>query len=226
MKEGPDIAQTAALIGDPARANMLVALMDGHALTATELAHEAGVTKQTASSHLARLTEGGLLKREVQGRHHYFRLNGADVGAALEALMGVSASRTGPRTRPGPRDPALRRARVCYDHLAGEMGVQLYEHAQSSGWISGDEHGLALTDAGRAAFSEFDIDYQPLENARRPLCRACLDWSMRRHHLAGGLGKAILQAMYTRGWARRLPGSRVVHFTPQGEQAFQRWLKT
>ncbi len=226
MKEGPDIAQTAALIGDPARANMLVALMDGHALTATELAQEAGVTKQTASSHLARLTDGGLLKREVQGRHHYFRLNGADVGAALEALMGVSASRTGPRTRPGPRDPALRYARVCYDHLAGEMGVQLYEHAQSSGWILGDEHGVELTDSGRAAFSEFDIDYNQLERARRPLCRACLDWSMRRHHLAGGLGKAILQAMYMRGWARRLPNSRVVHFTPQGEQAFHSWLKS
>ena len=226
MKEGPDIAQTAALIGDPARANMLVALMDGHALTATELAYEAGVTKQTASSHLARLTDGGLLVREVQGRHHYFRLNGPDVGAVLEALMGVSAVRVGPRTRPGPRDPALRHARVCYDHLAGEMGVQLYEHAQSSGWISGDEHGLVLTDAGRAAFSQFNIDYKPLEGVRRPLCRACLDWSMRRHHLAGGLGKAILQAMYTRGWASRLPNSRVVHFTPKGEQAFQSWLRT
>ena len=153
MKEGPDIAQTAALIGDPARANMLVALMDGHALTATELAHEAGVTKQTASSHLARLTDGGLLVREVQGRHHYFRLNGPDVGAVLEALMGVSAARLGPRTRPGPSDPALRHARVCYDHLAGEMGVQLYEHAQSSGWISGDEHGLTLK-IGRASCRE------------------------------------------------------------------------
>jgi len=225
MKEGPDIAQTAALIGDPARANMLVALMDGHALTATELAQEAGVTKQTASSHLARLTEGGLLKREVQGRHHYFRLNGADVGAALEALMGVSASRTGPRTRPGPRDPALRHARVCYDHLAGEMGVQLYEHAQGAGWISGDGTALTLTEAGHAAFSEFGIALEPLQENRRPLCRACLDWSMRRHHLAGGIGKALLQSFYDRGWARRLPGSRIVSFTPQGERAFQGYFR-
>lgn len=224
MKEGPDIAQTAALIGDPARANMLLALMDGHALTATELASEAGVTKQTASSHLARLTDGGLLIREVQGRHHYFRLNGPDVGAVLEALMGVSAARTGPRTRPGPRDPALRQARVCYDHLAGEAGVQLYEHAKASGWISGDETGLTLTDSGRAAFSKFNIDYNPLENVRRPLCRACLDWSMRRHHLAGGLGKALLQAIFDQGWAKRLPESRVVSFTPQGQKAFQSWL--
>ena len=225
MKEGPDIAQTAALIGDPARANMLVALMDGHALTATELAGEAGVTKQTASSHLARLTDGGLLSREVQGRHHYFRLNGPDVGTALEALMGVSAARLGPRTRPGPRDPALRRARVCYDHLAGEMGVQLYEHAQVQGWISGDDKALQLTNAGRKAFAKFNIDYKPLEGVRRPLCRACLDWSMRRHHLAGGLGKALLLAMYDRGWAKRLPDSRVVSFTQHGEQAFQDWLK-
>ncbi len=224
MKEGPDIAQTAALIGDPARANMLVALMDGHALTATELAQEAGVTKQTASSHLARLTNGGLLKREVQGRHHYFRLNGADVGAALEALMGVSANHTGPRTRPGPRDPALRHARVCYDHLAGEMGVQLYEHAQNAGWIHGDENELLLTDAGSEVFSEFGMALEPLQSNRRPLCRACLDWSMRRHHLAGGLGKALLQSIYDRGWARRLPDSRVVQFTPQGQRAFQNWL--
>ena len=104
--------------------------------------------------------------------------------------------------------------------------MQLYDHAQSSDWISGNEHGLVLTDTGRAAFSEFNIDYKPLEGARRPLCRVCLDWSMRRHHLAGGLGKAILQAMYTRGWAHRLPESHVVRFTPQGEQAFQSWLKT
>lgn len=224
MKEGPDIAQTAALIGDPARANMLVALMDGHALTATELAHEAGITKQTASSHLAQLTDGGLLLRNVQGRHHYFALNGADVGAVLEALMGVSSSRRGPRKRPGPRDPDLRRARVCYDHLAGEMAVQLYEHAQVSGWISGDENQLVLTDKGRTVFSEFNIDFKHLEGARRPLCRACLDWSIRRHHLAGGLGKAILLALYDRGWARRLNGSRVVLFTPQGKRAFQGWL--
>ncbi|MCK4712983.1 MAG: winged helix-turn-helix transcriptional regulator [Marinosulfonomonas sp.] len=226
MKEGPDIAQTAALIGDPARANMLVALMDGHALTASELANEAGVTKQTASSHLAQLTNGGLLAREVQGRHHYFRLTGPDVGAALEALMGVSAARTGPRTHPGPRDPALRHARVCYDHLAGEMGVQLYEHAQASGWIKGGTEELHLTDAGRTALSEFRIDYATIEGKRRPLCRACLDWSMRRHHLAGGLGKALLQAIYLRGWARRLPDSRIVLFTPQGKIAFGNWLKT
>jgi len=224
MKEGPDIAQTAALIGDPARANMLVALLDGHALTATELAHEAGVTKQTASSHLAKLTGGGLLRREVQGRHHYFCLNGADVGAVLEALMGVSAARTGPRTRPGPRDPALRHARVCYDHLAGEMGVKLYEHAQSAGWISGGAEELILTKSGRIEFAKFGIDYATIEGKRRPLCRACLDWSMRRHHLAGGLGKALLQALYQRGWARRLPDSRIVKFSKTGEKAFQNWL--
>lgn len=224
MKEGPDIAQTAALIGDPARANMLLALMDGHALTATELASEAGVTKQTASGHLARLTGGGLLTREVQGRHHYFRLNGSDVGTVLEALMGVSAARTGPRARPGPRDPALRQARVCYDHLAGEAGVQLFEHAMASKWIIKDPNGLNLTKKGRLEFSEFNIDYKALDNVRRPMCRACLDWSMRRHHLAGGLGKALLQAFFDKDWARRMPQSRVVSFTPQGQKAFQSWL--
>ncbi|MBS9716865.1 ArsR/SmtB family transcription factor [Pseudohalocynthiibacter aestuariivivens] len=224
MKEGPDIALTASLIGDPARANMLVALMDGRALTATELATEAGVTKQTASTHLARLVEGQLLTREVQGRHHYFRLTGSDVGAVLEALMGISAHRTGHRARPGPRDPALRYARVCYDHLAGEIGVTLFDRAKALGWMSNGEASLKLSNSGRLALTRFGLDMDELESQRRPVCRSCLDWSMRRHHLAGGLGKALLQEIFKKGWARRLPDSRVVAFSTAGKSEMLDWL--
>ena len=127
MKTGPDIALVASLVGDPARANMLTALMSGRALTATELAHEAGVTPQTASSHLARLQEGGLVAIEKQGRHRYHRLTGPDVAIVLEGLMGLAARVGHLRTRTGPKDPALRRARVCYDHLAGDLGVQMFD---------------------------------------------------------------------------------------------------
>jgi DNA-binding transcriptional ArsR family regulator len=224
MKEGPDIARIASLIGDPARANMLAALSDGRALTASELAAEAGVTKQTASSHLARLSEGGLLAFEAQGRHRYFRLAGEDVGHALEALMGLAAVRGRPRTRTSPSDPALRRARVCYGHLAGELGVHLFSRFGARRWLSMDEGDIDLTPSGRRTLTEFGIDIEGLSSLRRPLCRPCLDWSERRHHLAGSLGQALFTRFTQLGWARREKASRVVRFTPGGERAFARWL--
>jgi DNA-binding transcriptional ArsR family regulator len=223
MKEGPDIARIAALIGDPARANMLAALIDGRALTASELAAEAGVTKQTASSHLSRLSAGRLLAFESQGRHRYFRLADAEVGHALEALMGLANTRGPSRTRTGPKDPALRHARVCYGHLAGEMGVALLKGMVARRWFKPDD-GLSLTPSGRRAFIDFGVDIPALENLRRPLCRPCLDWSERRHHLAGSLGEALFDRIAERDWARREKGTRVVHFTPRGERALVKWL--
>ncbi len=214
MKEGPDIARYAALIGDPARANMLTALMAGRALTATELAGEAGVTPQTASAHLARLEEAGMLRRERQGRSRYFTLAGPDVAAALEALMGLAAGRGGLRTRPGPRDAALRRARTCYDHLAGEAAVSILESLRADGRIAGEAE-LRLTEPGRAAFAGLGIDLASLEAGRRPLLRPCLDWSERRAHLGGALGAALLSRLLALGWARRGEG-RAVTITPEG----------
>jgi DNA-binding transcriptional ArsR family regulator len=225
MKEGPDIARLAALIGDPARANMLTALMDGRALTASELAAEAGVAKQTASSHLARLSEGGLLTCEAQGRHRYFRLAGEDVGRVLEALMGAADVRCPPRTRTGPRDPALRHACACYNHLAGEVGVLVYTRSVRRRWLRLDEDGLALTRSGERAFGAFGIDSEGLALRRRPLCRPCLDWSERRHHLAGSLGVALLKRITDLKWAKREANSRIVRFTPQGEKALLAWLE-
>src|SRR6201999_3245378 len=131
MKSGPDISMVAALVGDPARSNMLTALMTGRALTASELAQEAGVTLQTASSHLAKLEAGGLIELEKQGRHRYYRLTGPDVADVLEGLQGIAARAGHMRVRTGPKDPALRRARICYDHLAGDLGVQMLDSMKS-----------------------------------------------------------------------------------------------
>ncbi len=222
MKEGPDIAILAALIGDPARANMLTALMTGRALTATELAAEAGVGAPTASAHLKKLAEAGLLTLRKQGRHRYFALADEDVSRVLEGLMGLASKRGAIRTRQGPRDPALRRARVCYNHLAGEMGVRMFDSLRAAGHVEGDEENVLLTPSGRDFAEGFGIDLKALEAKRRPLCRSCLDWSMRRTHLAGSLGIALLDGMYQRGWARRVEGTRVVAFSPEGERQFAR----
>jgi DNA-binding transcriptional ArsR family regulator len=216
MKDGPDIASLAALIGDPARANMLGALMSGLALTAGELAREAGVTPQTASAHLARLTGEGLLVVEVQGRHRYYRIAGPEVAAALEGLMELAARTGRLRTRPGPRDAAMRRARVCYDHLAGELGAGLHDALVAGGALIASAEGLTLSSGGRRHFMAEGIDVAALEKKSRPLCRACLDWSERRHHLAGALGAVILRHILERGWAKRDPGGRTLRFSPQG----------
>jgi DNA-binding transcriptional ArsR family regulator len=220
MKYGPDLSRIAALIGDPTRANMLTALLGGTAVTATELAAEAGVTKQTASAHLSQLLEAGLVAVEVQGRHRYHRLADADVAQTLESLMGLAAVRGALRARPGPKEPALRRARVCYDHLAGELGVAFYDALIVRQALKVEADGLGLTGAGTELMRGFGIDLDTLRARRRPLCRSCLDWSVRRSHLAGALGAAVLDQVFQLGWARRLEGTRIVAFTPPGERSF------
>jgi DNA-binding transcriptional ArsR family regulator len=218
MKDGPNFAAIAATVGDPARANMLTAMLSGGALTPSELSLEAGVTKQTVSSHLSKLVASGLVSVEAQGRHRYYRLADPDVATLLETLMGVAARTKALRTRPGPKEPALRRARVCYDHLAGELGVALFDAFESNHWLAPQaDKKLTLTSAGRARVESFGVDVEGLGRKSRPLCRACLDWSVRRHHIAGAVGTAILQEILTRGWAERRGGSRVLDFTEQGE---------
>ncbi|MEO0362447.1 MAG: winged helix-turn-helix domain-containing protein, partial [Pseudomonadota bacterium] len=220
MKEGPDIAALAGLIGDPARANMLAALMSGRALTATELAAEAGVTAQTTSAHLKKLTEGGLVAARKQGRHRYFALASDEVGGVLEGLMGLAAGQRRLRARPGPRDPALRRARVCYDHLAGEAGVAMFDALKAAGRVEEVGEDVRLTDAGCAFAEAFGVA-PSAPGSRRPDCLACLDWSMRRTHLAGALGAGLLARIYDLGWARRVDGSRAVAFTTAGAKGFE-----
>lgn len=220
MKEGPDIARVAALIGDPARANILSALMTGKALTASELAREAGITAQTASSHLGKLSTGGLIVVRAQGRHRYYGLASDDVAHTLEALMGLAAQSGHLRTRTGPADPALREARVCYNHLAGAKGIHLFRSLRAGGALQFGAKGLTLTETGAVQMERFGIDMATLTRSRTPMCRECLDWSARESHLAGTLGRAILTRLDTLGWTTREPDSRVVRFSQQGTQAF------
>lgn len=220
MKEGPDIALLGSLIGDPARANMLTALMSGKALTARELSVEAGITAQTASTHLAKLEDAGLLKRRKQGRHRYFSLADDEVGSVLEAMMGLAAKNGHTRTRTGPKDPALRKARVCYNHLAGELGVHLFDSLKIQGVLVDEQDHLILTSHGREQMTAFGIDIDAIGRLRRPMCKSCLDWSNRRTHLAGALGTALLDRFYELNWARRLKDTRIVTFSPIGERKF------
>jgi DNA-binding transcriptional ArsR family regulator len=223
MKAGPDIAMVASLVGDPARANMLTALMDGRALTASELAQEAGITPQTASSHLSKLEAGRLVEPEKQGRHRYYRLTDPDVAGVLEGLAGLAARAGHMRVRTGPKDPALRRARVCYDHLAGDLGVQMLESMKAQKLVQQRQQDIELTMEG-ARFLEKNLQISPdmLAHPRRPVCKACLDWSERRHHLAGTLGAALMTRFAELKWAARdsMPGSRVVNFSRTGEKRF------
>lgn len=219
MNDGPRIASIAALIGDPARANMLTALLDGRALTASELAGSGGIAAPTASGHLARLVDSGLLAVRKQGRHRYFSLSGPDVADALERLMSL-AQRTGAvPVRTGPRDTALREARICYDHLAGARAVAMLDSFRRRGFVVGEE-ALALTAEGGTFLSGLGLDADSLSKGRRPLCRACLDWSERRAHLGGTLGAALLELMTARQWLRREEG-RVLRFSPAGIRQFE-----
>ena len=213
----------ASLMGDPARANMLIALLSGRALTASELAQEAGITPQTASSHLAKLEAGGLVEPEKQGRHRYYRLTDPDVASVLESLAGLAARAGHMRVRTGPKDPALRRARVCYDHLAGDLGVQMLESMKAQKLVRQKKQDIELTAEGER-FLEKNLQISPgmLAHPRRPVCKACLDWSERRHHLAGTLGAALMARFTELKWAARdsAPGSRVVNFSRTGEKRF------
>ena len=220
MKEGPDIALIGSLIGDPARANMLSALMSGKALTATELAAQSNITAQTASSHLSKLQAGGLIRQSKQGRHRYFSIADEDVASVLESMIVLAALKGHVRVRTGPKDPAMRRSRVCYNHLAGEFGVQMFDSMIENKFIRQQEEQLDITPTGRVFVSDLGIDLDALQSNRRPLCKSCLDWSARRHHLAGSLGTALLDYFFTKNWAKRQQGTRVVSFTKTGEAAF------
>jgi DNA-binding transcriptional ArsR family regulator len=227
-------AEVAALVGDPARANMLSALMDGRALTATELAHTAGITPQTASGHLARLTEGGILAVERQGRHRYHRLASASVAHMLESIMSVAADfgASGRLARKavvvGPRDKALRQARTCYDHLAGQLAVGLADAMVERGQIDLSPDGGVLTEEGSSFLRGLgvDLDEAVARAARRGgsrmFCRPCLDWSERRPHIAGAVGAAIYRSCVAQGWLRRIDGTRAIAVTTAGQRAFAR----
>ncbi len=214
----PFFAEAASLMGDPARANILTALLDGRALTAKELAYVAGISPQTASGHLARLVAGELIVVAAQGRHRYYRLSGPSVAHAVEALMALAVDGA-PRHRPRTRaSAALAAARTCYDHLAGRLGVALHDALVSRGALAASSGGYDLTPPGRALFAGLGIDVDALKLQRRPLARPCLDWSERRFHLAGSLASALACRCMDLGFLAREQGSRAVRITALGER--------
>jgi DNA-binding transcriptional ArsR family regulator len=225
------IAELAALIGDPGRAAMLLTLMDGRALTAAELADVAGVTPQTASSHLARMTEAGLLNMERQGRHRYHRLASASIATMIEGMMRVAGEpRRGAmrRLRTGPKDAAMRRARSCYDHLAGSVAVAIADHLGERGHIERLLQGGELSSEGAKFLMSIGVDVEGA-SARagqgRSFCRPCLDWSERRPHIAGAIGAALLDACLAQSWMRRIEGSRALSITPKGAIALETYFQ-
>lgn len=222
MDDTPDIAAIAALVADPTRAAMLTLLMDGKAYTATELAVEGDVTPSTASSHLARLQSGGLIEHTRQGRHRYFRISGPQVAAMLENLMNIASIGRHQVQRENPVNEEIRRSRVCYDHLAGEAGVHLLERIREERFINGESQAMTLTKDGEAWCGRIGVDLALLRSKRRQLCRACLDWSERRMHLAGALGAAILDRLFALRYAEREIGSRVVMLSPRGKRFIER----
>lgn len=218
----PRFARIATLIGDPTRARMLSALMDGGYLAAGELAQAAGVTAQTASSHIAKLVESELVVVRTQGRHRYFRLADADIAHALEALSLVAErSAAADKWAHGPYRP-LKAARTCYGHLAGELGVQLFDGLLARGTLVPAEGQFVPSERGRQELAELGLELPPVG---RRFAYACLDWSERRDHLAGSFAVAFLDHALQQGWVRRAKDSRAVTLTPAGAKAWSAWLQ-
>ena len=217
----PDISTPAALIGDPTRAAFLTALADGTALPASELAQRAGVGASTASIQLGKLVDGGLLEVERSGRHRYYRLADATVAAAIESLAVLAPHRPASSLKQARVGSELQAARTCYDHLAGALGVALLESLQRQGLLTPK---LDVTPRGADRFAKLGIEIDELSRGRRPLTRACLDWTERRHHLAGALGAALATSFFERGWIERRPGSRAVRVTDRGSRGIARAL--
>ncbi|SEF58060.1 ArsR/SmtB family transcription factor [Bosea lathyri] len=221
---GPYLAEIAHLMGDPARANMLHALMDGRALTAKELAWLAGVAPQTASGHLAKLMQGALLAVTVQGRHRYYRLAGPEVAAALEGLMVLAGMEPSRRRLPSRVGEELSQARTCYDHFAGRLGIGIHDALVSGGHLTVSEGGYGLTGSGEAVFAALGIEPVQASKGRRAALRPCLDWSERRPHLAGHLAATLACRCFETGWVRRKKDSRAVVLTEEGRVALTRAL--
>lgn len=214
MNYQPNITLITSAIAEPARALILTVLMDGCAYTATELANVAGIGRSTASSHLAKLLHAGLIEQTPQGRHKYFRLASSEVAEMIENIMSVSHDHHSKRVVSGPKNSALRDARICYDHLAGTQGVWFYDQLVAHKFISLETK--TITDAGTSFFANWSLNLDESYKGSRPFCRSCLDWSERRPHLAGVLGARWLKQLFDMAWCQREKESRIITFTQRG----------
>jgi DNA-binding transcriptional ArsR family regulator len=218
MKEDPRLAEIAALVGDPARANILTALLDGRALTASELAYFAGVSPQTASGHLAKLTQSRMLALQKQGRHRYYRLATPQVARMIESIMEVAVGAPERYRPPSKADAALRAARTCYDHFAGRLGVGLADALGTCGHIVLTDQGGEVTEAGVDFLTGFGLDLADARRRRRAYCRPCLDWTERRPHLGGAIGAALAARCFALHWVERQRDSRALLITTAGRR--------
>jgi len=220
MVAAANMVEVAALVGDTARATMLAALMGGEALTSSELAGLAHVSRATASGHLSKLTRARLLAVTQKRRNRYYRIASPLVANMLESIKAVAALETPPRHQPrSAQDEAQRFARTCYDHLAGRLGVAVAEALARKKLVVLSDEGGALTAAGRRFLSEFGALLTPA-TGQRIFCRPCLDWSERRYHIAGHVGAEICRVCIERGWLTRQRGSRALRITPAGRRGF------
>lgn len=220
MIPGPLIAEIAGLVGEPARATMLSALLDGRALTATELARAAGVTPQTASTHLAKLAAAGLVAPLRDGRYRYFRLASPAVAQMLDGIMAVALEHR-PRYRPLSRQAReLSAARICYDHLAGRLSVDLTESLITREYILAGGDVAEITPAGTRFLEDFGVDLSELTETDRHFCRLCVDWTERRPHIAGAVGAALTKRCFDLGWTERMRHSSAVVVTASGQHGF------
>jgi DNA-binding transcriptional ArsR family regulator len=220
MAESPNIAALAAPLADPARALMVTLLMDGRARTLTELGLATGLTKASASEHVARLEDTGFLRATRQGRHKYLTLASPAIAHLIETMMALAQPTPLIVQTFGPHDAALREARLCYNHLAGSLGVQMYRSLSARSFLAHQPGGLDLTPDGRAYCLAFGLNATDLAPTRPPLCRDCLDWTERQSHLGGRLGRLLLARMEAKDWFRRIDGSRALTLTPKGRRAF------
>lgn len=216
------IDRIATVIGDPSRLRMLIKLMDGRAYTATELSLEADIAPSTASAHLSKLLEIGALALEAQGRHRYYRLQDTLIATTIETIMALTSDGKRDARGQGPtqHDP-IKTARLCYDHLAGTLGVGITQSLEQSNFIFKNGKQFLITDAGRDFFGRFQINVDQLNTGRRQFAACCLDWSERQHHIAGAVGAAIAKHSLEVGWVKRVADSRVLIITPQGSRALQ-----
>jgi len=224
--DGSDLARVAGLFADPARARILRTLIDGTLRPAGELAFAANISAQSASAHLAKLVEGGLLELKAQGRHRYFRIASPEVADAVESLgsLGEALQSRAPRAPAIPRatPPQFLRARTCYDHLAGDTAVQVCAAMVDARWLAAEDRDFRLTPLGEERLAALGVDLERALHKRRAFARACVDLTQRRPHIGGALGAALLEMYFERGWILRMRRSRAVSITPKGAAAFDR----
>ncbi len=220
-----DLAEIAALIGEPTRVVMLWSLLGGQARPASELAFYANVSAQNASAHLARLVEAGMLAVEARGRHRFYRLAGAEVAHAVEALAALAPAAKEMAGLPRGQTPDLKYARACYDHLAGRVAVEICAALEDKGYLTASGADFEVTGKGEKLFRDLGIEIGELRQQRRAFARQCPDWSERRPHLAGALGAALLEQMLRRGWIARVRSSRIIRVTTRGREDIYKLLK-